>query len=133
MHTDNARNDTKALAQKVEARYNGDFKKKFPYEDCYKLQRKSPLTTASLIPDLDAYFSFIAGYSSGATSLSERPLGELRNAVVKLKNSFFDTHPQYKPLEKLIVPTDTGTLHLDLRVADELRRDLVAIMEQTLQ
>ena len=130
MDTDNAKNDTNALTQKVEARYNSEFKKKFPYEDCYKLQKKSPLVTGSLIPDLDGYFSFIAGYSSSATTLAGRPLDELRRALPKLKNSFFDAHPGYKPLEELITPIDTGTLYHDLRVADEMRADLVTIMER---
>lgn len=120
--------DLKSLAAEVQKRYENDFVGKFPYKDCYALQKAYPQQTASLIPDLDEYFSFIAGYGSSATRLSARPVDELRNAVSKLNRSFFDKHPAYGPLEGAIA--QTATLSRRMRVADELRRDLIRIIER---
>jgi YxiJ-like protein len=130
MDKDNVKTGTGALAQAVETHYNSGFGKKFPYEDCYKLQRENPPLTDGLVPDLDMYFSFVAGYSCNANSLGDRPLEELRNAIPKLKKSFFDAYPRYKPLTEFITAANTPALYLRLQAADDLRRDLVTIMEK---
>jgi hypothetical protein len=120
--------DVKSLGEDVERRYDSYFKGKFPYDDCYALQKVNPNLTANIIPDLDEYFSFIAGYSSSATKLSVRSKDELRDAVPKLRRSFFDKHPEYRPMEEAIARSET--LSRKMHVADELRRDLIAIMER---
>lgn len=120
--------DVKLLAEDVQRRYAADFKGQFPYKDCYALQKTSPKLTESLIPDLDEYFSFIAGYSSSATRLDARSKNELHDAVSKLKRSFFDKHPNYRPLGEAIA--QTVTLSRKIQVADELRRDLITIIER---
>jgi hypothetical protein len=120
--------DVKSLAEAVERRYTSSFTGKFPYNDCYALQKMFPKLTAAIIPDLDEYFSFIAGYSSSATRMSTRSMAELRNAVPKLRKSFFDKHPAYEPLREAMAQTET--LSRKMCTADELRRDLVAIMER---
>jgi len=114
------------LAVKTESRYRNELRTKFPYADCYNLQRIRPSLTAGLIPDLDMYLGFIAGYSSSATTLSERSQEELRKAIPKLTKPFFDTYPGYRPLERIIVPTAFDALSRKQHVADVLRRDLVA-------
>jgi YxiJ-like protein len=118
------------LAKEVESRYRNELRTKFPYADCYKLQRIRPDLTAGLIPDLDMYLGFIAGYNSSATTLSERSQEELRKAIPKLTKSFFDTYPEYRPLERIIVPAEFDALSRRLHVADALRRDLVVLMER---
>jgi len=39
------------LAKEVESRYRNELRTKFPYADCYKLQRIRPDLTAGLIPE----------------------------------------------------------------------------------
>ena len=118
----------KSLAEEVERRYENDFKGGFPYNDCYALQKMNPKLTRSIIPDLDEYFGFIAGYSSSATRLNARSGEELRKAVQNLKRSFFDKHPEYNPLKDAIA--ETMTLSRKMHVADELRRNLVIIIDR---
>jgi hypothetical protein len=81
----------------------------------------------SIVPDLDEYFSFIAGYSSSATRLNERSKDELRRAVPELRRSFFDKNPQYALLKDVI--DDEEALSRQINIADELRLDLIIIME----
>jgi len=132
MNTSNGSSEIIAKAQKVESQYRNEFKHPFPYGDCRKLHKLKPQFSDGFIPDLDLYLSFIAGYSSSATGLDQRPLDEIRNAIPRLKKSFFETHRRYKPLEELITDTETPWLHHELQMADELRLDLVSIMERLL-
>jgi hypothetical protein len=126
MNSDNG--GLKSLALEVERRYGSDFVGRFPYKDCYALQKAYPKQTASIIPDLDEYFSFIAGYSSSAIRLGTRSEDELRNAVPKLRRSFFEKHPEYAEIKEAIGQMEV--LHHKMQVADELRQDLVTIMER---
>jgi hypothetical protein len=114
----------KLLAEKIEKRYRNDLVGKFPYKDCYSLQKKYPKQMTSIVPDLDEYFSFIAGYSSSATRLNERSKDELRRAVPELRRSFLDKNPQYALLKD-----DEEALSRQINIADELRLDLIIIME----
>lgn len=126
MNDDNGK--YQSLAAEVEERYGSEFVGKFPYKDCYAIQKMYPKQAASLIPDLDEYFSFIAGYSSSASRLSARSGEELRNAIPKLKRSFFEKHPEYRPLEGAIA--QTTMLSRKMKVADEVREKLITIMER---
>jgi hypothetical protein len=117
------------LAASLEERYKTCLKVGFPYKDCRKLHRQNPSLTDRFIPDLDMYFSFIAGYTSSATSLAARPREEIRKAIPRLRLSFFETHPEYGPLQPFLTPQDCGTLYAKLHAADEMRHDLLTIME----
>jgi hypothetical protein len=83
-----------ALAREIEALHREQEFDKFPYSDCWKLKKLMPDTAQDLAPDFNAYFMFIDGYSSYATTLGSRPLAELQAALPKPKKSFFDLHPQ---------------------------------------
>jgi hypothetical protein len=120
--------DFDALAKDVEQRYATELRRPFPYKDCYKLRKLQPRVARDLIPDLDMFFSFVAGYSSSATELNNRPAAELRAAIPKLQKSFFDTAPRYRKLRKYITPRDTPDLHKELRVTNDLRQSLVILM-----
>jgi len=122
------KNKNPELAQKLERLYEREFIHKFPYQDCYKLQRFHPRITRSLVPDLDMYFSFIAGYGSSATTLHQRPKAELRAAVPKLKRSFYEACPEYSPLAKYITDNETPTLFHDLELSDRLRLGLTTLI-----
>jgi hypothetical protein len=122
------------LGQRIEEQYRQKLlKQKFPYKDCYKLQEKYPQLKSGFIPDLDHYFSFIAGYSSSASRLGKRPLSELRTAVRKLENSFFVAHPKYAFITNELSGEQLPSLTGQLRITDELRLELVAIMRVLLE
>lgn len=117
------------LPERLEEHYKTELLGKFPLDDCRKLQIKEPVLKRELIPDLDSYFSFIAGYCSSATRLSRRPIGELRQAIPRLKRSFFDTYPQYAQVADSISAAETPALFELMRASDSARRDLIRIME----
>jgi hypothetical protein len=120
------------LEQKLERLYEREFIHKFPYHDCYKLQKLHPRIAHALVPDLDVYFSFIAGYGSSATTLHQRPKAELRAALPKLKRSFYEACPKYKRLAKYITDTETPALFHDLEVSDRLRLGLANLIAEFL-
>jgi hypothetical protein len=119
-----------ALARSIEEQYNRDGRKAFPYADCFELQRRFPDLTDGMIPSLDEFCMFIAGYSCGATRLGRRTRAELRGAIPKLKLSFFDVYPQYKPLAEAMI--QFRDLSAELAWADRSRHDLVIVMEHVL-
>jgi hypothetical protein len=116
------------LAQNLERLYEREFIRKFPHQDCFKLQKLHPRIAHALVPDLDMYFSFIAGYASSATRLEQRPRTELRAALPKLKRSFYEECPRYKRLAKYISGRDTPALFHDLEVSDRLRLGLATLI-----
>ena len=125
-----SRSDFDTVAKDVEQSYATRSRHPFPYKDCYKLQKLQPRLAHGLIPDLDLYFSFVAGYSSSATRLKNRPIEELRVAIPKLLKSFFDTMPRYRTLRKHITPKNTPELYEELRTINDLRRSLAVLMNQ---
>jgi hypothetical protein len=118
------------LAQELERLYEREFIHKFPYQDCYKLQKLHPRIAHALVPDLDVYFSFIAGYGSSATTLHQRPNVELRDALPKLKRSFYEACPKYTRLSKYITDKETPALFHDLEVSDRLRLGLATLIAE---
>lgn len=118
------------LAQELERLYEREFVHKFPYQDCDKLQKLHPRIAHALVPDLDMYFSFIAGYGSSATTLHQRPKVELRAALPKLKRSFYEACPKYNRLAKFISDSETPTLFHDLEVSDRLRLGLATLIAE---
>jgi hypothetical protein len=119
---------TSQLAVEVKFRYQHEFLHAFPYKDCRKLHNRYQQLTDGLIPSLDLYFSFIAGFSSSATTLGQRSQEEIRKAIPKLTMTFFETYPAFEPLKEFINPTETASLYHDLSIADDLRQKLVRIM-----
>ena len=118
------------LAQELEWLYRREFIHKFPYQDCFKLQKLHPRIAHALVPDLVVYFMFIAGYSSSATTLHQRPRVELRAALPKLKRSFYEACPNYKRLAKYITDSNTPALFHDLDVSDRLRLGLTTLIAE---
>jgi hypothetical protein len=121
------------LARDLETLYRQEFIHKFPYLDCRKLQKLLPRVASELVPDLDMYFSFIAGYSSSAMRLDRRPQDEIRAALPKLRRSFYDWCPRYNRLATHITEVNTPSLFHDLEVADRLRLGLVTLIAELLR
>jgi hypothetical protein len=120
------------LAKKLETLYKQEFVHKFPYPDCRKVQKLHPRVARDLVPDLDTYFSFIAGYSSSVMRLDQRPQGEIRAALPRLRRSFYDWCPQYTRLAAEVTNVNTPSLFHDLEVADRLRLGLVTLITELL-
>ncbi len=118
------------LAERIEARYKRSFLDRFPYKDCYRLQRQFPEQAGRLIPDLDQYFAYIAGYASSATGLGARPKSELRTAIRRLQRCFTDIHPEHEQALNAARRTRTPQLYRHLRVGDALRSDLIKVMRK---
>jgi len=83
-----------------------------------------------LIPDLDYYCSFVAGFASSASRLHDRPIEQLKKAIPKLEMSFFDQFPDYRHLESRITPENTPDLHRKLGSVDSVRIELAEIMRK---
>jgi hypothetical protein len=118
------------LAQELEQLYEREFLRRFPYQDCYKLQKLHPRVARDLVPNLDMYFSFIAGYGCTATTLHHRPKVELRAALPKLKRSFYEASPKHNRLAKYITNRETPTLFHDLEISERLRLDLTTLIAE---
>lgn len=120
------------LATAIERTYKTSLLKRFPYQDCYQLQRKFPVLRDDFIPDLDSYFSFVAGYASSATTLDSRSREELERAIPRLGRSFFESYPQYAPFAAQISKESTPDLFEQLRRTNRSRKSLVKIMRELL-
>jgi hypothetical protein len=108
--------------------YKTSFMDKFPYDDCYQLAKKTQQPSADLIPELDFYFSTIAGYSSSATRLQNRSLQELEKAKNVLSKTFFDAYPGLHQYASLITATETPRLYHAMQVAEKLRTSLLDLL-----
>lgn len=119
---------TLAEAVELERVYHEKLLKPFPYADCRHVMAQVGEFDEGLIPDLDLYFSNVAGYCSWGKRLQRMPRPELLAARATLTRSFFEKHPEYLPLTALINEADTPTLFGDLKLHEELRNRLLAII-----
>jgi uncharacterized protein YjiS (DUF1127 family) len=102
----------------------------FPYEACRLVQRDAP-QCAALIPDLDAYFSELAGYRSWGRrilSWSEEKVVDVRQ---RLDMSFGERFPAYRDLQ--ISSPDRSELWKALDTAERTRILLLALLDQLLR
>jgi hypothetical protein len=119
-------------AEEIIDLYWGVLHKSFPYEECRILVRSDKDQFHDLVPDLDSYGSFIAGYSLSASKLGERAPRELSLAIVRLRQSFFEEHPEYLPLIPLVTEEMAPALYLQLMTWEEIRWSLIELMQMEL-
>jgi hypothetical protein len=103
----------------------------FPYEDCRKLQRISG-ADASLIPDLDAYLSEVAGYRSWGKRIVSWPDDKIDEVEGRIDASFFDRFPAHGPLREIIEADEVPNVRNAIARADQTRavlRDLLREMK----
>ena len=112
--------------------FKEDLTEPFPYADCHRLLTHIEGDDEGLIPDLDLFFWDVAKYCSLGKKLLHLPKDDLSKARVMLAESFFEKHPEYLPLAALINETDTPTLSAELKLHDELRARLLAIISTLL-
>jgi hypothetical protein len=116
------------LDEEIEHLYRSEFGRGFPYRDCRLIATQCGIDAAVLIPDLDTYFSEIAGFSSSATRLHLRTPEQLRRGKYWLSKSFFARYPSLSPCEASISEAITHELWRRLQVADELRQGLLRLL-----
>lgn len=110
-----------------------ELSKPFPYDDCRRVLAKAGEIADGeiadgLIPDLDLYFSDIAGYCSYGKKLLGLPQNELAAARATLETSFFEKHPEYRALAPWINEIETPRLSADLSRHEEVRCRLLELI-----
>jgi hypothetical protein len=112
--------------------YEQEFRIPFPYADCRKLRRESGDRYEGLIPDLDMYFSDIAGYCSWGKRILKWPKEKILEVRERLSKPFFEKYPQYKLLEVMITESNTPHLYTKLKACEKLRLTLIEILNRLL-
>lgn len=104
----------------------------FPYEGCRTVMARNSGEYEGLIPDLDLYFSTIAGYASAASRISSWDANRLQRARNDLACSFFELHPEYELLTREIDDDIAPDLAEQLRFHEELRTRLLALVRNVI-
>jgi hypothetical protein len=100
----------------------------FPYEGCRFLLKSGNSDYQHFVFDLDLYFSELAGYSSLGKKIlkwSDEKVADVKN---KLSKTFFEKHPEYKPLEEIISKNSTPDLYDQLELYENIRQTLMKLL-----
>jgi hypothetical protein len=107
-----------------------DMEKPFPYSDCRKAAALVGLRPGDVIPDLDVYFSELAGYCSWDGRILKWPPQKIATVRKQISKPFFERHAQYRVLQRVISEAETPDLVRDLALHEEMRNTLIAVLEQ---
>ena len=121
-------NNLENLACEMKRLYDEDCRP-FAYDDLDTLRTMTKRRLPSLNPDWDAYSSALSGYCSWDRRALNWTLATRQEVAAQAAHSFFEKHPNYRPLEKLISPTLTPTLYADLQLAEQMRTTLLQFIE----
>lgn len=99
----------------------------FPYEDCRSLQREDP-RYAALIPDLDSYFSELAGYRSWGRRILAWPESKVEDVRRRLEMPFGERFAAYRDLQAS--SAEVSELRKALETAERTRTLLLALLDQ---
>jgi hypothetical protein len=113
----------------IERLYTSRLAGPFPYAECRWLVDQEEQRDSGLVPELDHYFSSIAGYSSSASRLMERSSEALRTARNTLAKDCFEMYPDLQRYKNLITPEQTPVLYDWIRITEQLRLGLLGILE----
>jgi len=102
----------------------------FPHRDCDKLYDQVGKQAQDLVPDLDLYTTYIAGYCSRGNRLVRLKGQELVDAKKTASKSFFEEYPQYASLKPLVTESFTPDLIRYLNSYEEMRVVLLKILDQ---
>jgi hypothetical protein len=114
--------------EQIEMLYRSEFGGGFPYHDCYLLADSMGLPREDLIPELDLYFSQIAGYVSSASRLGSRSPAEIEKALQVLGKDFFQVFPHLQFLQDRINEEETPDLFRRMRAVEEMRSRLLHLL-----
>ena len=117
------------MIKDLQAHYREASNIPFPYDGIRNLLRQAAGDYESLIPDLDMYFSTIAGYCSWGEKILKWPQEKILEAQNRIAVSFFTKHPQYKPLEVAITESDTPDLFALMASHEKMRRSLLQLFD----
>jgi len=120
-----AENEIDILVSEVEALCQ-ESKGPFPHKDCRKL-RDGKVDYGSVVPDMDWCMKTIAGYCSWGDKLKKWPKSKIAEAQENLARTFFEKHPEYKPLELKITEMETPDLYADLLLHEKMRAALLRL------
>jgi hypothetical protein len=112
----------------LEEFYKSRLRGRFPYEDCRWIADHGGVADSDFIPELATYFADIGGFSSSASRLINRPIGQLQRAVTYLSRDFFERHRPLAPIKALITPEQTPTLYARMQSTEEARLALLDIL-----
>jgi hypothetical protein len=116
------------LAIEIKRLYEEDDRHPFPYEGCRFLLAGMGDEFKSLVPDLDTYFSEIAGYSSWGPRILKWPEEKVREAHGRVSLSFFEQYPEYSVLQGLVSESATPDLYEDLALYEQMRGKLFGLL-----
>jgi hypothetical protein len=122
--------DLETIASELKNLYVEDCRTPFPYAGARRLLQEAGGGYEDLIPDLDLYFSTIAGYCSWGKTILNWPRAKVDEARKRVSDSFFNRHPKYKALEKVINESVAPDLYAELRLHEEMRAKLLELLFQ---
>jgi len=102
----------------------------FPYAGCRKLYALVGEEAKDLIPDLDLYFSGLAGYCSRGSRIVKMSAREISHAKKTANKSFFEVHPKYDSLRVFITEAGTPDLFRCLDLYKQMRVTLLEILDR---
>lgn len=102
----------------------------FPYEGCCAVLALSPGEFDGLIPDLDMFFSRIAGYASAVNKVDSWSASRVAQARADLANSFFEEDPEYELLQREITDALAPDLAEHLRFYEHLRVEILRLARE---
>jgi hypothetical protein len=85
-----------------------------------------------IVVDLEIFLSTIAGHADSARALLVCDNKKLLKAGRDVSRSFFEVFPRNKSCQELITEESTPDLHAKLRLAEELRGDLLVLLDRIL-
>jgi hypothetical protein len=124
------KSDLETIASGLKNLYVEDCRTPFPYAGARRLLQEAGGGYDDLIPDLAQYFSTIAGYCSWGKTIFNWPRSKVDEARERVSDSFFDRHPKYKALEKIINESVAPDLYADLQFHEEMRIKLLELLFQ---
>ena len=112
-------------AERLASLYKKSSESAFPYQKVRRLLQEAGISSHSLVPDLDLYFSTLAGYCSWGKRLLTWDDEKVEKAKAYATVGFFDRHPEYNSLVPFI---DQSDLHKELDIYEEMRTVLLALL-----
>jgi hypothetical protein len=119
------------LAAVIENRFRAEPRKPFPHDEIDVLNLRC--ATEEIVTDLDTFHSVIDGYADSARALTVCGPEKLLKVKRDMARSFFEVFPRNKSCQDLITEKDTPVLYARMRVAEELRRDLLLLVDGLLR
>ncbi len=104
-------------------------KSRFPIEGCRALVALR-FKQDDLVPNLDVYFSTIAGYASSAATISTWAQERVERARDDLASSFLERYPDYEALFRDINDSTAPDLAWRLDLYEELRTKLLELIRR---